>query len=111
MEEMMATEINAQELKQKMDNKEDFILIEVLLPELYEQWHIPGAINIPADDMKDIAPGKLSKEKEIIFYCRSLTCGASDRAADALEEMGYENVIIFRGGKKEWEEKGYLMQV
>jgi rhodanese-related sulfurtransferase len=107
---MMATEINAEELKQKMDNKEDFVLIEVLLPELYKQWHIPGAINIPTDDMKDTAPGKLSKDEEIIVYCRSLTCGASDRAADALENMGYKNVIIFRGGKKEWEEKGFPVQ-
>jgi rhodanese-related sulfurtransferase len=107
---MMATEINAEELKQKIDSKEGFILIEVLLPELYEQWHIPGAINIPADDMRDIAPGKLSKDAEIIVYCRSLTCGASDRAADALEDMGYKNITIFRGGKREWEEKGFTVE-
>jgi len=106
----MVTEINAEELKQKLENGRDFILIEVLLPELFDQWHIPGAINIPADDMKDIAPGKLSRDSQIIVYCRSLTCHASDRAAVALEDMGYKNIIIFRGGKKEWEEKGYPVE-
>ena len=107
----MAIEINAEELKKKINDKEDFILIEVLLPELFNLWHIPGAINIPADDFRDIAPGKLGKDQEIVVYCRSLTCGASDRAADALEDMGYKNIIIFRGGKKEWEEKGYPVEV
>jgi rhodanese-related sulfurtransferase len=107
---MMATEINARELKQKIDNNQDFTLIEVLLPELYKQWHIPGSINIPADDIKDTAPEKLSEDDEIVVYCRSSTCGASDRAADALEDIGYKNIIIFRGGKKEWEEMGYPVE-
>ena len=106
----MAKEITAEELKKKIDNKEDFHLIEVLIPELYDQWHIPGVINIPADDMKEIAPGKLKKDEEIIVYCRSLTCGASDRAAATLEEMEYKDITIFRGGKKEWEEEGFPIE-
>jgi rhodanese-related sulfurtransferase len=60
-------EINAEELKRKMDNKEEFVLIEVLLPELYDQWHLPGAMNIPADVMKEIAPGKLKKAGKVIL--------------------------------------------
>ena len=106
----MVEEINVEELKRKIGSNEDFKLIEVLLPELYDQWHLPGAINIPADDMREIAPGKLKKDEEIIVYCRSLTCGASDRAADVLDEMGYEKIIIFRGRKKEWEEKNFPIE-
>lgn len=106
---MMKT-ITAEELKKKMDSNEAFLLIEVLLPEMYNQWHIPGAINIPADDIKEIAPEKLKKDEEIIVYCRSFTCKASDRAAETLEEMGYENITIFKGGKKEWEEKNFPIE-
>lgn len=106
----MIKEISADELKKKIEDKEKFRLVEVLLPGLYDEWHIPGAVNIPADDIKEKAPGKLKKDEEIIVYCRSNTCGASDRAASALEEMGYEHVTIFRGGKKEWKEKKYPVE-
>ena len=106
----MIKTITAEGLKEKMYNNEEIVVIETLLPQLYDQWHIKGAINIPADDMESIAPGRLNKDDEIILYCRNLACGASDRAADALEEMGYKNITIYTGGKEEWEEKGFPVE-
>lgn len=106
----MIKTITAEELKEKMDNNEDIVIIETLLPGLYEQWHIPGAINIPADDMRGTAPGRLNKDDEIVLYCRNLACGASDRAADTLEEMGYVNITIYRGGKEEWKDKSFPVE-
>ncbi|MCK5567471.1 MAG: hypothetical protein KAI62_06120 [Actinomycetia bacterium] len=50
----MVETITAEKLKEKIENKEDFRLIEVLLPGLFDEWHIPGAINIPADDNREI---------------------------------------------------------
>jgi len=51
----MIKTINAAELKKKIGNKSKFRLIEVLLPEKFNEWHIPGAENIPADDLGEIA--------------------------------------------------------
>jgi rhodanese-related sulfurtransferase len=106
----MVETITAEKLKEKIENKEDFRLIEVLLPGLFDDWHIPGAINIPADDMKEIAPGRLKRDEEIIVYCKDLECGASMRAANALLELGYKKIIDFAGGKKDWIDKGYPIE-
>jgi len=42
----------------------------------------------------------------IVVYCASDTCDASPKAAKRLEKMGYENVIDYPGGKKDWAEGG-----
>ena len=106
----MVETITVEKLKEKIENKEDFRLIEVLLPGLFDEWHIPGAINIPADDMKEIAPGRLKRDEEIIVYCKDLECGASMRAANALLGLGYKKIIDFAGGKKDWIDKGYPIE-
>ena len=106
----MVKTITAEELKEKIEEKEDFRLVEVLLPELFDDWHIQGAINIPADDMKEIAPGRLKRDEEIVVYCLDFECGASMRAAKALLELGYKNIIDFAGGKKDWMDKGYPIE-
>ena len=100
--------ITREELKQKMDNKEDFTLVEVLGERVYKEWHLPGAIHISVNDIEEQAPTKLpDKNKEIIVYCASFTCMASPRAAKTLEGMGYTNVADYEGGKADWEEAGY----
>jgi rhodanese-related sulfurtransferase len=106
----MVETITAEKLKEKIENKEDFRLVEVLLPGLFDEWHIPGAINIPADDMKEIAPEILKRDEEIIVYCKDFECGASMRAANTLLELGYKKIIDFAGGKKDWIDKGYPIE-
>jgi rhodanese-related sulfurtransferase len=45
-------------------------VVETLAPERYHEAHIPGALNIPPDKIKELAPGLLpSKNAEIITYC------------------------------------------
>ena len=106
----MFTKITAGELKKKMDSKDDFKLIDVLLPEKYNEWHIPGAINIPTDELSDIAPAELGIDEEIILYCLGFECKASTRAAGILDGMGYKKVVDFKGGREEWESEGYPIQ-
>ena len=103
----MIKTITARALKDKMDRGDKFRLIETLLPEFFNDWHLPGAENIPADDMFETAPGKLGKSEEIILYCASFECRASTRAAKALEEMGYQNIVEYSGGKAEWKSRDY----
>ena len=66
--------ISRDELKRKIERRDDFILIETLAPEAYEQGHLPGAVNLPPDKVRqmadDIAP---EKDAEIVVYCASPT--------------------------------------
>ena len=106
----MSTKITADGLKKKMDREEDFKLVDVLLPEKYDEWHIPGAINIPTDELSKRAPEELDLDEEIILYCLGFECKASTRAAVILEEMGYKKVVDFKGGREEWISNKYPVE-
>lgn len=101
--------ITAQELKKKIDDREDITIINALGKEQYQQKHIPGSINIPVDEVEEKASQVLpeDKSKEIIVYCASKDCQASPKEAEKLEQMGYRNVKDFEGGIAEWQEQGY----
>ncbi|HEU5410977.1 MAG TPA: rhodanese-like domain-containing protein [Candidatus Acidoferrales bacterium] len=66
--------ISRDELKQKIDRGDDFVLMETLAPAAYEQAHLPGAVNVPLEKLRELAP-ELAPEKdaEIVVYCASPT--------------------------------------
>ena len=70
----MIKTISRDELKQKIDRKDDFLLVETLAKVAYDHAHLPGAINLPPDQVKVLAP-KLFPDKnaEIVVYCASPT--------------------------------------
>ena len=66
----METTISTQDLKAKLDRKEPVTIVETLAPERYGEGHIPGALNIPPDKIKELAPQLLpNKDAAIITYC------------------------------------------
>jgi rhodanese-related sulfurtransferase len=100
----MLREISADKLKRKTDEAQDFRLIEVLDPEKYNEWHLPGAENIRLDDLGPAAGIKFKQDEEIVVYCASFECKASTRASRKLDEMGY-NILEYSGGKKSGKKK------
>ncbi len=70
----MPKTISRDELKQKIDRKEDFQLVETLPATAYHHNHLPGAINLPPDSVSKLAPQLLpDKGAEIVVYCASPT--------------------------------------
>lgn len=66
----MVTTISRDGLKQKMDRGEPFTLVETLSKTAFDHAHLPGAINLPPDQLKDLAATVLpDKNAEIIVYC------------------------------------------
>lgn len=66
--------ISREELKAKMDRSDKFTLVETLAKEYYRHTHLPGAINLPPDQVGELAPQLLpDKEAEIIVYCAKFT--------------------------------------
>ncbi|HRU06335.1 MAG TPA: rhodanese-like domain-containing protein [Candidatus Brocadiia bacterium] len=81
------------------------IIVDVLPRESYVASHVKGAINIPVAEIKTLAPKVLpDKTATIVVYCGSFKCGASVKAAQALKELGYTNVLDFKGGLAGWTE-------
>ena len=65
----MESTISTKDLKSKLDQKQ-VTVVETLAPERYREAHIPGALNIPPERVKELAPRLLpKKDAEIITYC------------------------------------------
>ena len=61
-------------LKDKIDRRDDFLLVETLSPASYARGHLPGAINLPPDRLSELASSVLpDKAAEVIVYCSSPT--------------------------------------
>ncbi len=70
----MVKTISRDELKKKIDRKEKFMLVETLPSTAYAHAHLPGAINMPPDQVTQLASKLLpDKNVEIVVYCASPT--------------------------------------
>ena len=66
----MIKTISRDELKRKIDNHDDFLLVETLPEASFQHAHLPGALNLPPDRVESLAPEMLpDKNAEIIVYC------------------------------------------
>ena len=62
--------VSTKDLKSKLDKKQGITVVETLAPERYREAHLPGALNIPPEQIKELAPQMLpNKDAEIIAYC------------------------------------------
>ena len=82
------------------------VLVEALGAAYFTDAHLPGAVNIPLNQVDRLATRLLPDlDAEIIVYC-SGTCRNSAAAARRLEDLGYRRVGVYPGGKEEWVEHG-----
>jgi rhodanese-related sulfurtransferase len=93
-------EISVQELKQKIDNKEDFQLIDVRETFEYETSNLDG-LNIPLGGIL-IETDKIATDKPVIVQCRSGKRSAA--AIMQLENQGFTNLYNLKGGILAWQE-------
>ena len=61
-------DISAPELKNKIDSKEKFLLVNALSDIEFKVEHIAGSINIPAGEIKTTDKLPQDKETLIVFY-------------------------------------------
>jgi rhodanese-related sulfurtransferase len=82
-------------------------LVEALGPAYWEKEHLPGAVNIPHDQVDELAPSVLpDKDASIVVYCADEPCPNSGIAARRLAALGYTRVQDYAGGKRAWVESG-----
>ncbi|MDJ0765856.1 MAG: rhodanese-like domain-containing protein [Myxococcota bacterium] len=74
----------------------DAIVVDVRTPKEYAQWHYPGAINIPVDEIESRVEELGDQDQKIVVYCRS---GHRSRTAKKkLIEHGFAETL--NGGSK-----------
>ena len=83
------------------------VLLEALPAEHYEKEHLPGALNLPHDEVDERAPLLVpDKATPVIVYCANGPCANSGIAARRLEELGYQDVSDYELGKEDWAAAG-----
>ena len=85
-----------------LDEKRDFILLDVRQYAGYLSKHIKGAKSLPTDEI-DKEAKKLDKSKLVVVYCGGYTCPLSGYAAEKLSQLGFK-VKAYEGGIAEWSE-------
>jgi len=79
------------------------VVVETLGPIYYERAHLPGAINIPHTEVRELAPELLpDKQAAIVTYCSNTACANCEIAANELGALGYTNVRKYAEGKQDW---------
>ncbi len=96
-------DINVKQLKEKVENGDDFVLIDVREPYEHEEFNIEGEL-IPLGNFPGVIPElEDRKDKEIIVYCRSGRRSAM--AQHMLQQAGFETVRNLEGGVIAWIEE------
>lgn len=83
-------------------------VLDVRPAEEYAAEHIPGAINIPLDEL-EARLAELSDGQEIIAYCRGPYCVLSFEAIATLRQKGF-NARRLEDGLPEWRASGRPVQ-
>jgi len=97
--QMNSEEISVQDLKRRLDAKEDFDLIDVRENQEWEIAKIPGAKLIPMGELPNRL-NELNPDREILLQCKS--GGRSGRALQFLKEKGFKNLKNVVGGIDAW---------
>jgi adenylyltransferase/sulfurtransferase len=93
--------ISVSELKGKIDDKENFLLIDVREPSEFEIVRIPGSVLIPKQGFLDgSALAGLPQDKPIILHCKSGVRSAECLAI--LKSAGFADATHVSGGVVAW---------
>jgi rhodanese-related sulfurtransferase len=98
-----------EDVKRKQEAGESFYFVDVREDNEWQKGHATGAIHLGKGIIeRDIEKAIPDHDAEIILYC-----GGGFRSAlagDALQKMGYKNVISMDGGWTRWRELGYPIE-
>lgn len=104
-------EITRHELEKKLVDGDEFILLDVLPRAYFRHSHLPGALNLPVEEIESrIAEFVTDKSTLIVVYCLNPFCSAAPKAAQILKNSGYANVREYSGGKDDWRAAGLSLE-
>lgn len=105
--ERLSFETDCWDVHDAMKNgKQDFVLLDVRGPKLYEASHVPGAVNLPHGKMVASKMQEWPEETVFVVYCAGPHCNGTDRAAMRLGKLG-RRVKVMIGGMTGWADEGF----
>ena len=99
--------VEADELMRRVKSGEVTVL-DVRPPEEYQAGHIPGALSIPVAELK-ARMKELSKDREIVAYCRGPYCVMAVEAVELLRKKGFK-AHRMEQGVVDWRARGWRVE-
>ena len=101
-------ETDVDEVKERLDRGDKFLLVDVREESEFAKDHLPGAIHLGKGVIERDIEGRVPDlNTPMVLYCGGGFRSAM--AADNLQKMGYTNVISMDGGVRGWREKNFPM--
>ena len=108
-EAKLAAELGPHNVKRLLDHDpRQIVLLDVRSSEGYANGHLPGAMNIPFEEL----PARLTelpKHKQIITYCWNVTCLLCTKSAYVLASKGYRAREMV-GGIEAWRQAEFPVE-
>jgi sulfur-carrier protein adenylyltransferase/sulfurtransferase len=95
-------EIDVLELKRRLDEGEDLLLIDVREPQEHQICRIPNSVLVPMADLADTVD-RFPQGRDIVVYCKVGVRSA--RATDLLRTTGFPAARNLAGGIIDWIDK------
>jgi thiosulfate sulfurtransferase len=95
----MAEYIEPAELARRLASAAPPLVVDVRIGQIGQ---IPGAVHVPVLDLED-KPQEWDRERTVVVFCQ-FGKGASEYAAEVLEEQGFSQVFKLVGGMDGWNE-------
>ncbi|MDF2398806.1 metalloregulator ArsR/SmtB family transcription factor [Pseudomonas protegens] len=99
--------ISREELRQRLQEGA-MTLLDVRSPQEFAQGHLPGAINIPLEELEQRL-AELAADQELVAYCRGPYCVLSQNAAALLRAKGFK-VRRLDQGFTDWQAAGLRVE-
>mgnify|MGYP001812823646 CR=1 FL=1 len=84
-------------------------VLDVRPTDEYMAGHIPGALSVPLDRLKEIL-ANLPTDQEIVAYCRGPYCVLSVQAVEVLRANGF-NAIRLEESVQDWRAMGLTVEI
>ena len=102
--------ISSADLVARLESDAAPVILDVRSPEEYAAGHIPGAINVPYDQISAHLDSLESfRGQEIVVYCRSGR--RAGIAETALVEAGFSGVLDLEGHMQSWAQSEHPVAV
>ncbi len=101
--------ITAKELAEQIQHSQAPLILDVRSESEFANGHIPGALNIPLDQLPDrLSEIDVPKTEEIVVHCQR--GGRAKSAENVLIEAGYSNIRDLDGHMSGWQSGGYPIE-
>lgn len=105
----LAAEVGPHGVKHLIDAGENkAVILDVRSREGYREGHIPGAVNIPLEELKS-RWRELAKDRQVVSYCWTASCTLCTKASQLLAAQGYQAREMV-GGIEAWKQAGFPVE-